>query len=237
MGGDVTVRSVPGEGSTFVVTLHLEGAGPALGLEAPATRYVPAATAPRRDAARILVVDDHPVNREVICRQLELLGLSAEVAEDGAAALALWRKAPHALVLLDLHMPVLDGFGLAAAIRGDEAVRGRPRTGLIAVTADALKGEDVRCYAAGMDAFLPKPVSVDALARALARWIPDLAAGGAASSEPAGALFDPEALRSLFGVGARLAAWCSASPTAPRATSRLWGRHRTRLGLRPARTG
>ena len=56
-----------------------------------------------------------------------------------------------------------------------------------------------------MDAFLPKPVSVDALARALARWIPDLAAGGAASSEPAGALFDPEALRSLFGVGARLA--------------------------------
>ena len=150
-------------------------------------------------------MDDHPVNREVICRQLELLGLAAEVAEDGAAALALWREAPHALVLLDLHMPMLDGFGLAAAIRSDEAMRGLPRTGLIAVTADALKGEDARCYAAGMDAFLPKPVSVDALARALARWIPDLAAGGAASSEPAGALFDPEALRSLFGAGGRLA--------------------------------
>ena len=102
-------------------------------------------------------------------------------------------------------MPVLDGFGLAAAIRSDEAVHGMPRTGLIAVTADALKGEDARCYAAGMDAFLPKPVSVDALARALARWIPDLAAGGAASSEPVGALFDPEALRSLFGAGGRLA--------------------------------
>jgi signal transduction histidine kinase/DNA-binding NarL/FixJ family response regulator/HPt (histidine-containing phosphotransfer) domain-containing protein len=205
MGGDVTVRSALGEGSSFVVTLRLAEAAPARAPEATATRHVPAVSAPMRDAARILVVDDHPVNREVICRQLELLGLSAEVAEDGAAALALWREAPHAIVLLDLHMPVLDGFGLAAAIRSDEAVHGRPRTGLIAVTADALKGEDARCYAGGMDAFLPKPVSVDALARALARWIPDLAAGGAASSEPAGALFDPEALRSLFGAGGRLA--------------------------------
>ena len=205
MGGDVTVRSAPGEGSSFVVTLLLDGAGPALVPEAAAPRHVPAVSAARRDAARILVADDHPVNREVICRQLGLLGLSAEIAEDGASALALWREAQHALVLLDLHMPVLDGFGLAAAIRVDEGLRGVPRTGLIAVTADALKGEDARCYAAGMDAFLPKPVSVDALARALARWIPDLAAGGAALSEPAGALFDPEALRSLFGVGDRLA--------------------------------
>jgi signal transduction histidine kinase/ActR/RegA family two-component response regulator len=202
MGGDVTVRSAPGKGSSFVVTLRLAEADAA---PATTTRHVPTVSAPRRDAARILVVDDHPVNREVICRQLELLGLSAEVAEDGAAALALWREAPHALVLLDLHMPVLDGLGLAAAIRSDEAVHGLPRIGLIAVTADALKGEDARCYAAGMDAFLPKPVSVDALARALARWIPDLDAGGAASSKPAGALFDPEALRSLFGAGGRLA--------------------------------
>ncbi len=195
MGGDVTVRSAPGEGSSFVVTLRLAEADPA---QAVTTRHVLAVSAPRRDVARILVVDDHPVNREVICRQLELLGLAAEVAEDGAAALALWREAPHGLVLLDLHMPVLDGFGLAAAIRSDEAVRGMPRTGLIAVTADALKGEDARCYAASMDAFLAKPVSVDALARALARWIPDLAAGGAASSQPNGALFDPEVLRSLL---------------------------------------
>ena len=204
MGGDVMVRSVSGEGSSFVVTLRLDGAAPALVPEAIAVRHVSSVSPPRRDAARILVADDHPVNREVICRQLELLGLSAEIAEDGAVALALWRAAPHALVLLDLHMPVLDGFGLAAVIRADEAVGGLPRTGLIVVTADALKGEDARCWAAGMDAFLPKPVSVDALARALARWIPDLA-GGAAPVEPAGALFDPQALRSLFGVGGRFA--------------------------------
>ena len=90
------------------------------------------------------------------------------------------------------------------AIRREEAKRGLPRTGLIAVTADALKGEDARCFAAGMDGFLPKPISLDALARTLGRWIPDLAAGGAASVEAAaGALFDPEALRGLFGVDAR----------------------------------
>ena len=182
-------------------------------------------------------MDDHPVNREVICRQLELLGLSAEVAEDGAAALALWREAPHALVLLDLHMPVLDGFGLAAAIRSDEAARGLPRTGLIAVTADALKGEDARCYAAGMDAFLPKPVSVDALARALGRWIPDLAAA-AASSEPAGALFDPEALRSLFGAGSAPRRRGAELRRQRRARRRgAARRRRTPIGLRPARTG
>jgi CheY-like chemotaxis protein/HPt (histidine-containing phosphotransfer) domain-containing protein len=150
--------------------------------------------APRPGAARLLVADDHPVNLEVILRQLELLGLSADVAEDGAAALALWRDAHHAVALLDLHMPVLDGFGLAEAIRREEATRDLPRSGLVAVTADARKGEDARCLAAGFDGFLAKPVSLDALARTLGRWLPDLA--------PAEALFDPEPLHSLFGADA-----------------------------------
>ena len=136
-----------------------------------------------------------------------MLGLSADVAEDGAAALALWQQTHHAIVLLDLHMPMLDGFGLAEAIRREEARHSLPRTGLIAVTADALLGEDARCYAAGMDGFLAKPVSMDALARTLGRWIPDLAPAAAPAEAPAGALFDPEALRVLFGADAtRLAA-------------------------------
>jgi len=196
MGGDISVESAPGKGSRFAVSLTFAQAEP---ISAPdANEGHPAAVgAASRGATRLLVADDHPVNLEVMLYQLELFGLSADVAEDGAAALALWRKTHHWVVLLDLHMPVLDGFGLAQAIRREEGLQNLPRTGLIAVTADALKGEDARCFAAGIDGFLPKPISLDQLARMVARWIPEIAA--TVSSRAAGALFDPEALRALFG--------------------------------------
>jgi len=199
MGGDVTVESTPGEGSRFTVTLRLAAASPA---RVPAQSPGGTATqAPRIPAIRLLVADDHPINLEVILRQLELLGLPADIAEDGAAALALWRQRHHSVVLLDLHMPVLDGFDLAKAIRHDEARHDLPRSGLIAVTADAMKGEDARSFAAGIDAFLPKPVSLDGLARTLGRWIPDL------RPAEASVLFDPDALRGLFnGNAVRLSA-------------------------------
>jgi CheY-like chemotaxis protein len=207
MGGDVAVQSTPGEGSRVTVSLRLTKASAVPSPATAPTRHLTMHPAPRPYAARLLVADDHPVNLEVILRQLELLGLSADVAEDGASALALWQQTHHAIVLLDLHMPVLDGFGLAEAIRHEEARHCLPRTGLIAVTADALKGEDARCFVAGMDGFLPKPISLDALARTLGRWIPDLDPVAAPEETPAGALFDPEALRGLFGADAtRLAA-------------------------------
>ncbi len=199
MGGDIEVESTPGEGSRFAVTLQL---AKVVRVNLPATEaghYPVAVPSPRRAVGRLLVADDHPVNLEVIQRQLELLGLSADIAEDGATALELWQGAHHSVVLLDLHMPVLDGFGLTESIRREEAKRDLPRSGLIAVTADALKGEDARCFAAGMDGFLAKPISLEALARTLGRWIPDLAPASATSNVASGALFDPEALRGLFG--------------------------------------
>jgi signal transduction histidine kinase/DNA-binding NarL/FixJ family response regulator len=199
MGGDIAVESTPEKGSRFTVTLRLPEAVHVHVPAAEVGQLSTAASASRPDATRLLVVDDHPVNLEVLQRQLELLGLSADIAEDGATALALWRKAHHPVVLLDLHMPVLDGFGLADAIRREEVKRDLPRGALIAVTADALKGEDARCFAAGMDGFLPKPVSLDALARTLGRWIPGLVSPRPSSDVAPGALFDPEALRGLFG--------------------------------------
>ncbi|WP_137176278.1 PAS-domain containing protein [Roseomonas sp. AR75] len=199
MGGDVTVESMPGRGSRFTVTLRLGAAA-----ELPATdAALPRPALPAEGSApRLLVVDDHPVNREVLARQLELLGFQADMAEDGAQALALWRAARHRLALVDLHMPVMDGLDLARAIRREEAAQpGAARTAIIAVTANALKGEDERCYAAGMDGFLPKPLAMDQLARALSQHLQGGAdAAGMPADEPGLAtLWDPEALRQLFG--------------------------------------
>ena len=175
MGGDVAVESTPGEGSRFTVTLSLTQADPApVAAETTGQRLTTGGSSGRAQRD-LLVADDHPVNLEVIAPPARTAGLSADIAEDGAAALALWQKTHHAIILLDLHMPVLDGFGLAEAIRREEAKPILPRSALIAVTADALEGEDTRCLAAGMDGFLPKPISLDALARTLGRWIPDLA--------------------------------------------------------------
>ena len=191
MGGDVAVDSTPGSGSRFTVSLRLAQteAGLPRGTEMPAP---PAVVPAGMKAARLLVADDTPVNVEVMLRQLETLGLAADVAQDGEAAVSLWCQRHHAVVLLDLHMPVLDGFGVAKAIREHERALGLPHTALIAVTADALQGEDWRCLAAGLDGFLPKPLSVQALARELGRWVPELA------DAP---LFNPAALRGVFGAG------------------------------------
>jgi signal transduction histidine kinase/FixJ family two-component response regulator/HPt (histidine-containing phosphotransfer) domain-containing protein len=203
MGGDVSVESTPGRGSRFSVTLRLGLVAAADSIPGADSLVPLAAPTPGADLPRLLVVDDHPVNREVLARQLELLGCQADMAEDGQQGLALWRGKRHPLVLVDLHMPVMDGLDMSRAIRREEAASpGTPRTALIAVTANALKGEDERCYAAGMDAFLAKPLALDLLSRTLARFLPAQAAPGAESG-PAPAeiapLYDPEALRSLFG--------------------------------------
>jgi signal transduction histidine kinase/CheY-like chemotaxis protein/HPt (histidine-containing phosphotransfer) domain-containing protein len=196
MGGEVQAESAPGRGSRFTVTLRLGIAAAPAVLSAMALASPVAASMPAQGADGVLIVDDHPVNREVLLRQLELLGLSAATAVDGAEALRAWRHARQAIILLDIHMPVMDGFELARAIRAEEQREGLPRTTLIAVTANALKGEAERCYAAGMDGFLAKPVNLDGLSRALSRFLPEVAGEGPVQG---GALFDPEALRGLFG--------------------------------------
>jgi signal transduction histidine kinase/CheY-like chemotaxis protein/HPt (histidine-containing phosphotransfer) domain-containing protein len=120
----------------------------------------------------ILVAEDEPVNRAVITRQLAMLGHAAELAEDGEQALRMWRSGRHVLLLSDLHMPRMDGYALAAAIRDDEARAGRPRSPLIALTANALKGEATRARNAGIDHYLTKPVPLRELRAALRAWMP-----------------------------------------------------------------
>ncbi|MBI2235618.1 MAG: response regulator [Magnetospirillum sp.] len=135
---------------------------------------VPHSIAPTAGAVQrmnILVAEDHPVNQQVILRQLRLLGHTPEMAPDGASALAAWRRQRFDLVITDCHMPVMDGFQLTAAIRGEES-DGTHRTPILALTANALSGEAERCLAAGMDGYLAKPVELGRLREALGRLLP-----------------------------------------------------------------
>lgn len=123
----------------------------------------------------LLVAEDDEVNQTVILRQLEMLGYAAEMASDGQVALDMWKAGTYAMLLTDLHMPSLDGCELAEAIRKVEAARPageRARMPILALTADALRGEAARAMAAGMDEYLTKPLQLRMLAKALGRWLP-----------------------------------------------------------------
>ena len=175
MQGAIAVTSAPGEGSCFLVTLPLHHA-----LSEPA-RWAPpepvmrteVASPPSVDDARargelVLVAEDDAINQKVILRQLELLGYLAEVAMNGVEALRMWRTGRYALLLTDLHMPEMDGYTLTREIRGAEGPG--PRMPIIALTANALRGEVQKAFDAGMDAYLTKPVPLAVLQSTMRRW-------------------------------------------------------------------
>jgi CheY-like chemotaxis protein/HPt (histidine-containing phosphotransfer) domain-containing protein len=211
MGGDVAVDSAVREGSAFTVTLVLEAApaeSPTPTLPLPRMRgrewegadaSAPTDAIAASNDKRLLVVDDHPVNREVLVRQLKLLGLGADTAEDGGEALAAWASGHYAAVLADLHMPGMDGFALTRQLRARETGNGGAGTPIVAVTANAMRGEEERCLAAGMDAYLAKPVAIDRLRATLERWMPIGDSAQTAPSAEAGAAIDRTVLAAWLG--------------------------------------
>jgi CheY-like chemotaxis protein/HPt (histidine-containing phosphotransfer) domain-containing protein len=135
-------------------------------------RAAPAVSQAQSEGTLVLVVDDHPVNRALLARQLETLGYASEAAHDGEQALQLWRSGRFSLVLSDCQMPGMDGYELARRIRAEEVARGQRRIPVIACTAMALEGEVPACMAAGMDECLFKPVELATLRKTLGRWLP-----------------------------------------------------------------
>ena len=175
MDGDITAESEPGKGSIFYVRLVLDVAPKDALFTATQHSAIGGRALPLPKSGEqplVLVVDDHPVNLEVLVRQLELLGVAADTAVDGNEALKAWTSKSYVAVLADIHMPHMDGYELTRRIRAIEAEQhSHARMPVVAVTANAMKGEEERCLAAGMDAYLVKPVNIDLLRATLVRWL------------------------------------------------------------------
>jgi len=179
----------------------------------------PAAPVPDRTAApapgralRVLVAEDFAINQKVVMRMLDRLGHHARVVSDGRAALAALDAGAFDVVLMDVQMPEMDGLEAARSIRARESAigkgtepapagsayadpaRARGRIPIVALTAHAMKSDEERCLAAGMDGYVSKPVTVETLARALERFA--LAPGTPAAGPPVDL---PLALRGIDG--------------------------------------
>ncbi len=179
MQGDIGCRSELGEGSTFWFTAILqageapmESTAPDIPLQASAeplpTTVTTSADVP---GPRLLLVEDNPVNCEVLIAMLDSLGISPAVVHDGQQAVAA-AATGFDLVLMDCHMPVMDGFEATRQLRANTTLaRNGQRLPILALTANAFTENRKLCELAGMDDFLTKPVTVERLAQALKRWV------------------------------------------------------------------
>jgi len=163
MQGRIGATGEPGRGSTFWFEL-------ALPLGAVAEAAPPSMLEPGTlRGARILVVEDNPINQRLAVRRLQKMGAEVAVANDGVEAVEAIGGGTYDLILMDCQMPRLDGFAATRAIRQREA-EGR-RTPIVAMTANAMPDDRQRCLAAGMDDYVAKPIEQRELADVLQRWL------------------------------------------------------------------
>jgi CheY-like chemotaxis protein len=167
LGGKIWVESEPGLGSCFHFTARF---GVATQPAGTAPVVVDQSGTVRHEACsrklNILITEDNATNQHLLRRILEKRGHTAVVAADGREALRALSQQEFDLVLMDLQMPEMDGFQATAAIRERERTTGR-RQKIIALTAHAMKGDEERCFAAGMDGYLSKPIQLRRLAEVL----------------------------------------------------------------------
>lgn len=177
MGGTVDCSSTLGAGSRFWTTLPLARA------EAPSPPEESPANPAEASGLRILIADDHPVNRKVLEMMLAPSGCELVQVEDGAEAVAACLAENFDVILMDMQMPGMDGVSAVREIRRLEKTRGSARTPIIMVTANALPEHVAASAAAGADSHISKPVRIDALHRAIESAL----AGPVAAAESAAA--------------------------------------------------
>ena len=181
MGGDVGVESAVGSGSRFFFRICVKCDAANVD-DRHAVRAEAASLddeLPTRLTGRVLVVEDNPTNQKVVRAFLQSLGVACDIAGDGQQGVAVITQGDQAqrpdLILMDLHMPVLDGYGATEQIRRWEAEHGYARCPIVALTADAFAEDQRRCLEIGMDDFLTKPIDIGKLTAVLTCWL-----GGAA---------------------------------------------------------
>ncbi|MFJ3485224.1 transporter substrate-binding domain-containing protein [Pseudomonas sp. NPDC090202] len=192
MGGTLTLDSRPGQGTRVQMAFELTSLD-------PLASQPPAREPEERSSATldILVVDDHPANRLLLCQQLGFLGHHCEVAEQGAEGLEKWLQRDFNLVIVDCNMPVMNGYDLTLAIRAHERQHGLEPCVVLGFTANAQPEEKQRCLDAGMDDCLFKPISLSALNDRLSRV--EVHAPRQAANAPAPKPFDMASIVALTG--------------------------------------
>ena len=169
MGGDAGAESTPGVGSRFWFTARLARSLTNDAAGAPDQGDSPEALLRHHFAGRmVLVVDDNPINRDVVVELLEDLLLSVDVAGDGEASLEVLAQTPYDLVLMDVQMPVMDGLEATRRLRRQPMLAGLP---VIAMTANAFEEDRKACLEAGMNDYLAKPVQPEALFARVLHWL------------------------------------------------------------------
>jgi signal transduction histidine kinase/CheY-like chemotaxis protein len=163
MGGQISVMSEEGKGSTFIVELPFRRAASAAEVEAQA----PAAEVQR--SVRVLAAEDNFVNQKVLKAIVEPMDVELSIVGDGRAALEAWRTGQFDVILMDIQMPVMDGIAAARAIRAEETAHRRSRTPILALTANALVHQVEEYLAAGMDGHVAKPIEISKLYDAMSR--------------------------------------------------------------------
>ncbi len=176
MGGTIHVESEVGKGSKFIFSIPLDvsEAQDLDKLKVSYTSQLPDNSKQLSCKARVLVVEDNVVNQRVAQGMLEKMNVTVDLADNGQLGLDKLTEAEYDLVLMDIQMPVMDGYQASRSIRNEATGIINHQVPVIAMTASAMQDDQDKCYQAGMNDFIPKPVDPRHLANMLMKWLPDL---------------------------------------------------------------